>query len=211
MLNKSFMNNILKVLIHPQKTLQKIIESEQKPIGTAFVILILSGFIRAFLHLTNQPFISFGSNHVLKSMLYVPTSIISGLILWTLIALALHVTAKFWGGEGEIIDTIVLVAYAQAPFFLLILILPLANVNLLNPPQLISGLISLTVISSQLIVSVWRIVLIVIGLEIVYKLDYKKAVETFLLPGCGCAVLIIGSIIILGGFSVLGLAILLSK
>jgi hypothetical protein len=205
------MNNILKILIHPKKTLQKIIELEQKPIGTAFVIFVLSGFIKAFLHLTNQPFISFGSNHVLKSMLYVPTSIISGLIGWTLIALALHVTAKFFKGRGEIIDTIALVAYAQIPFFLLILILPLANINLLNPPQLIGGLISLTVIGSQLIVSIWRIVLIIIGLEIIYKLDYKKAVETFLLPGCGCAILIIGSIIILGGFSVLGLAVFLNK
>ncbi|MBI4743514.1 MAG: YIP1 family protein [Actinobacteria bacterium] len=205
------MKDFLGTLIHPRDTFQKIIESEHKPFGGAFLIVVFSNFIKAFIYLTTQPFIYLDPNPVLKGMLFVPSSIISGLVGWILLVFILHTGAKIFKGKGELVNVMVITAYAQVPVFFLILVLPLANISLLSPPQLIEILTSFTVVVSQLIVFVWTVVLIIIGLEAVYKFDSKKATAVFFLPGCGCAVLIITLITTIAGMGILMLTALLNK
>lgn len=172
---KTFLENIYGILFEPQKTIDKIIETQ--PIWQAFTIIMFLSLASAFLGqksgLTEMyDFLFFFGNIVIVFF--------SSLIIWVTLAGFFEITARIFSDENNFKKLLSLMGFALLPW---ILTAPLMLLRI-NIPLIITSIIL------EIAVWVWSLILIFLSVKKLYNLSTKKTVLFFLMPILGTIVAI---------------------
>lgn len=197
------MKQMAGVLITPTVTFREI--AQQKPWAKAILIIVLVAVIRALVTIPDERTLKLlpldlGSPLVF-TLAILPFLILVGLLFWLFFSLLTYGVAKLFGGKGTFSSTLLVLAYSELPFVLLVLVLPLAILHLYPMPAEILSLSGLFINLFQLALVAWSILLIIVGLKEVHFFGYLQSTGAACLPSCGCLLLIflfVGLLITLG-------------
>ncbi len=172
-----FVEKIKQVLFHPSVFFNQL--PKEKGIGGAFTFIALFGLVYALLSslvtfisqmiveavvtkqnsLFNQSFMNFGLTGPLSIVVGFLVSYIGLLVFSFVIVGILYLWLLLWGGKADYTETYKLWVYASTPQFLL-------------------GWIPFV----SFLAWIYKVVLLVIGTEIIHKLSRTKAVFAYVIP-----------------------------
>ena len=172
---KTFLENIYGILFEPQKTIEKIIDTQ--PVWQAFSIIAALSLASAILgqkigFAGVYDFIFFFGN--------VAAIFISSLIIWFSLAGFFEITARIFGDENNFKKLLSLMGFALLPW---ILTAPLILIKI-NLPLIIISIIL------EILVWIWSIILVFLSVKQLYKLSIKKTLLFFAMPVLGTIVTI---------------------
>jgi len=172
---KNFLENIYGILIEPQATIDKIIET--KPIWQAFSIITILSIASAILGHKE------GFNGIYDILFFVGNIVIifiSSLIIWFTLAGFFEVTARIFSDECRFKEILSLMGFALLPW---VLTAPLILLKINIP-------LTITATILEVLVWVWSLVLIFLSVKKVYNLTIQKTWLFFLMPILGTIVAI---------------------
>jgi len=194
------MDTFIKIIISPQIGFEQAIK--EKSLEKAALIVLVTSLIKSILAIPDPrtlqalrflPVLTPG----LIFLLSLPLFLIIGVLGWLIMSLLFQGLAKLFKGQWKLSETLIVTGYAQLPYFFSLLLTPLILIQfLVREPASLLLLISLTISFVQLILSLWVLILLIIGLKQAHYFGYGKATGTACLPGCGCLLLIAGIVLL---------------
>lgn len=186
--------------------------SAEKPWALAVLLIVVVDLITTISgaqtreEIAAVPFVPI-ENPWIYLVLFYPLGLAMSFIVWLAGSGLVLGLARLFGGKGTYADTLLVFAFAQAPFLLLIFLDPLALLRVGldltgGVSQAISGGIQVAVVG----LFVWFFVLVLMGLKNAHGFTYGRAALSACLPPCGCLLLAVGAIIVgvvLGGSALL--------
>ncbi len=167
------------ILFSPVDTMKRFAEKPQ--IGIALAVFLVASTVSA---LASSP--ALAQIGISYAGLGVVATVAIGILFLLLGTAAIHLAAEILGGHGRATTLLSLLALASlpevfaAPLLMFGRVLPLAN-----------GV-------GSLVVSIWVLVLNIIGIKTAYSLSTGRAIAAWILPGIAMMIVLILFIIIIG-------------
>lgn len=172
---RTFLENIYGILFSPQKTIEKIIETQ--PVWQAFSIIVILSIASAILGQKTGFAGMYDFIFFLGNILAV---FFSSLIIWFTLAGFFEITARIFIDENNFKKLLSLMGFALLPW---ILTAPLMLLKI-NLPLIITSIIL------EILVWIWSIALVFLSVKQVYNLSTKKTFLFFIMPILGTIVTI---------------------
>ena len=203
------LNLILEILGSPSTGLRRALA--EKPWGLAILLIVVADLFTTIAgaqtpgEIGQIPFLP--ENPWLYLLLVYPFGLALSFLFWLLGSLLVYGLARLFGGKGTYSDTLLILAFIQAPFLLSLVLDPLALLRVgLDLNGLPSSIISWGIQTGILALGVWAFVLALMGLTYVHGFTYGRAALSACLPPCGCLILVVVLVVvavIIGGAALL--------